>query len=37
MESYSPDDNRFDLRQFLYPNWARQFESIDAIARQAAE
>ena len=22
-ESYSPDDNRFDLRQFLYPRWER--------------
>ena len=20
-EQYSPDDNRFDLRQFLYPTW----------------
>lgn len=20
-EQYSPDDNRFDLRPFLYPNW----------------
>ena len=33
-ESYSPDDNRFDLRQFLYPRWERQFESIDAITAQ---
>lgn len=30
-ESYSPDDNRFDLRQFLYPNWAWQFRKIDNI------
>ena len=29
-ESYSPDDNRFDLRQFLYnANWAWQFKVID--------
>ena len=33
-ESYSLDDNRFDLRQFLYPRWERQFESIDAITAQ---
>ena len=33
-ESYAPDDNRFDLRQFLYPNWQRQFDSIDAIVAQ---
>lgn len=29
-ESYSPDDNRFDHRQFLYrANWSWQFKSID--------
>lgn len=29
-ESFSPDDNRFDQRQFLFdPNWSRQFKSID--------
>ncbi|XP_037344390.2 glutamine-dependent NAD(+) synthetase [Pungitius pungitius] len=29
-ESYSPDDNRFDLRPFLYnTRWAWQFRSID--------
>ena len=29
-ESYSPDDNRFDLRQFLYNvRWQRQFRKID--------
>eukprot|EP01127_Copromyxa_protea_P020271 TRINITY_DN6753_c0_g1_i2.p1 TRINITY_DN6753_c0_g1~~TRINITY_DN6753_c0_g1_i2.p1 ORF type:complete len:476 (+),score=106.47 TRINITY_DN6753_c0_g1_i2:396-1823(+) len=29
-ESYSPDDNRFDLRPFLYnPKWTWQFEKID--------
>lgn len=29
-ESYSPDDNRFDLRQFLYnTKWTRQFDTID--------
>lgn len=32
-ESYSPDDNRFDLRQFLYNvAWPRQFRTIDALA-----
>jgi len=36
-ESYSPDDNRFDLRQFLYPNWQRQFDSIDAIVSQVED
>ena len=36
-EAYSPDDNRFDLRQFLYPNWQRQFDSIDAIVAQVEQ
>lgn len=32
-EAYSPDDNRFDLRQFLYnTKWTRQFNKIDEIA-----
>jgi NAD+ synthase (glutamine-hydrolysing) len=32
-EEYSPDDNRFDLRQFLYNvRWPRQFSSIDRLA-----
>ncbi|CAK4083112.1 unnamed protein product [Aphanomyces euteiches] len=32
-ENYSPDDNRFDLRPFLYNSkWTRQFASIDALA-----
>ena len=31
-ENYSPDDNRFDLRQFLYnTKWSRQFTTIDSI------
>jgi len=31
-ECYSPDDNRFDLRQFLYNvKWTRQFNTIDSI------
>lgn len=30
-EAYSPDDNRFDLRQFLYrTDWPWQFAAIDA-------
>ncbi|KAJ1982391.1 glutamine-dependent NAD(+) synthetase [Dimargaris verticillata] len=32
-ESYSPDDNRFDLRPFLYNvRWSWQFRSIDELA-----
>lgn len=31
-EAYSPDDNRFDLRQFLYnTKWTRQFSTIDKM------
>lgn len=31
-EGYSPDDNRFDLRQFLYnTKWTRQFAVIDSL------
>ena len=31
-ESYSPDDNRYDLRPFLYnTNWTRQFAEIDRL------
>lgn len=26
------DDNRYDLRQFLYPNWSWQFAEIDKAA-----
>lgn len=37
-EGYSPDDNRFDLRPFLYDNtWARQFACIDEDVRTRAE
>jgi NAD+ synthase (glutamine-hydrolysing) len=32
-ENYSPDDNRFDLRPFLYPaRFPWQFKKIDQIA-----
>ena len=32
-ESYSPDDNRFDHRQFLYNvRWPWQFAQIDDLA-----
>lgn len=36
-EAYAPDDNRFDLRQFLYNvRWPWQFARIDeAVARDA--
>jgi NAD+ synthase (glutamine-hydrolysing) len=34
-ESYSPDDNRFDLRQFLYNvRWSWQFRKIDQVAER---
>ena len=34
-EAYSPDDNRFDLRQFLYNSkWTRQFEIIDELVEE---
>ncbi|KAJ2858445.1 glutamine-dependent NAD(+) synthetase [Coemansia erecta] len=34
-ETYSPDDNRFDMRQFLYNStWSWQFESIDRAVKQ---
>ena len=37
-EAYSPDDNRFDLRQFLYNvTWSRQFRVIDELATKAKE
>ncbi|MCA9981386.1 MAG: hypothetical protein KDD89_11145, partial [Anaerolineales bacterium] len=37
-ESYSPDDNRFDLRQFLYNvRWTRQFRQIDQRVAQFGE
>jgi len=29
MESYSPDDNRFDLRPFLYPNFTWAYKKIE--------
>lgn len=32
-ENYSPDDNRFDLRPFLYPaRFPWQFKKIDQVA-----
>ena len=35
-ENYSPEDNRFDLRPFLYiVRWPWQFRKIDEIARKA--
>lgn len=34
-ESYSPDDNRFDLRQFLYNvRWTWQFRQIDKLVEK---
>lgn len=34
-ESYSPDDNRFDLRQFLYnTRWTWQFRHIDVYVKK---
>lgn len=35
-EGYSPDDNRFDLRQFLYNvSWPRQFTMIDRMVERS--
>ena len=35
-EAYSPDDNRFDLRQFLYnTRWPRKFRTIDQMAKNS--
>lgn len=32
LQSYSPEDNRFDLRQFLYnARWPYQFQKIDEL------
>ena len=37
-ENYSPDDNRFDHRPFLYNvNWPRQFRCIDAMIKKDQE
>lgn len=37
-ESYSPDDNRFDHRPFLYNvRWPWQFRQIDAHVSQTAK
>jgi NAD+ synthase (glutamine-hydrolysing) len=34
-EGYSPDDNRFDLRPFLYnARWPRQFQTIDRMVEE---
>ena len=34
-EAYSPDDNRFNLRKFLYDTkWKRQFAVIDAMVKR---
>ena len=34
-ESYSPDDNRFDLRPFLYNcKWGRQFNVMDRLVEK---
>ncbi|RPA75542.1 glutamine-dependent NAD(+) synthetase with GAT domain-containing protein [Ascobolus immersus RN42] len=33
-ENYSPDDNRFDLRPFLYPRFTWQISKIDAAVEK---
>ncbi|KAJ1956208.1 Glutamine-dependent NAD(+) synthetase, partial [Linderina pennispora] len=34
-ETYSPDDNRFDMRQFLYnARWDWQFRCIDQVVEK---
>jgi NAD+ synthase (glutamine-hydrolysing) len=35
VQSYSPEDNRFDLRQFLYnARWPYQFRKIDELVKE---
>lgn len=35
MQSYSPEDNRYDLRQFLYnARWPFQFRKIDELVKE---
>lgn len=35
MQSYSPEDNRFDLRQFLYnARWPFQFRKMDELVNE---
>lgn len=35
LQSYSPEDNRFDLRQFLYNSrWPYQFRKIDELVKE---
>lgn len=35
VQSYSPEDNRFDLRQFLYNSrWPYQFRKIDELVNE---
>ena len=37
-EAYSPEDNRFDLRQFLYNSrWTTQFAAIDDMVKEYEE
>uniref|UniRef100_A0A7S1I3C5 Glutamine-dependent NAD(+) synthetase n=1 Tax=Eutreptiella gymnastica TaxID=73025 RepID=A0A7S1I3C5_9EUGL len=37
-ENYSPEDNRFDLRQFLYPaRWSWQFRKVDEAVKRLEE
>lgn len=37
MQNYSPEDNRFDLRQFLYNvRWPWQFRKIDELVARSA-
>ena len=36
-EGYSPEDNRFDLRQFLYNiRWPFQFRKLDKLAEEVS-
>ena len=35
LQSYSPEDNRFDLRQFLYNSrWPYQFRKINRLVQE---
>jgi len=36
LESYTPDDNRFDLRPFLYPKFAFEHRKIENLIRKVS-
>lgn len=36
-ESYSPDDNRFDLRPFLYPAFTAPYRKIEKLLERMGD